>query len=62
MTIIKEGRPEKRSKGEFSFKCKNCYCEWEAERKEVKFTPPCLPYDVYMECPNCKKTVYMYER
>lgn len=60
MTIIKEGRSEKRNKGEFSFKCKNCYCEWEAERKEVKFTSPCLPYDVYMKCPNCKKTVYMY--
>lgn len=60
MTIIKEGRSEKRSKGEFSFKCKNCYCEWEAERKEVNFTPPFLPYDVYMKCPNCKKTVYMY--
>ena len=36
--------------GEFIFKCR-CGAVWAAERKEVNFTPPCLPYDVYMKCP-----------
>lgn len=62
MTIINAGEINKRkSNSEFHFKCKNCSCEWEAERPEIKFTPPCFPYNVYMECPNCKKTVYIYE-
>lgn len=47
--------------GEFKFVCKNCGAEWVAERNEVKFTPPCLPYDVYMDCPCCKKTCYQSE-
>ena len=46
--------------GEFIFKC-TCGAVWAAERKEVNFTPPCLPYDVYMKCPYCNKTRYMSE-
>ncbi len=41
-------------KGEFFFRCK-CGTEWYANRGEVNFTPPCMPYDVYMTCPGCKK-------
>jgi len=47
-----------KSKTEFHFKCHYCSCEWGAERKEVKITPPCLPFAAYMECPNCKREVY----
>lgn len=56
MFIINSGNPEK-SASSFHFSCDNCGCEWMAERKEVKITPPCLPYEVYMRCPNCRKTV-----
>lgn len=61
MIITKQGDSQK-SKGEFSFSCKNCGCEWTAERKEVKITPPCLPYEVYMDCPNCKEYVEWHFR
>lgn len=56
MLIIKSGDPNKNT-GSFRFSCDNCGCEWAAERKEVSFTPPCLPYEVYMKCPNCKRSV-----
>ena len=46
MKIIAIGS-NKTTTGEFTFKCK-CGTVWVAERKEVKFTPPCLPYDVYI--------------
>ena len=42
---------------EFFFKCR-CGTEWYASRPEVKFTPPCMPYDVYMQCPCCKRTCF----
>lgn len=56
MFIIKSGDPKKNT-GSFHFSCDSCGCEWAAERKEVSFTPPCLPYEVYMKCPNCKASV-----
>lgn len=56
MFIINSGDPKK-SAASFRFLCNNCGCQWMAERKEVKITPPCLPYAVYMQCPNCRKTV-----
>ena len=37
------------------FKCK-CGAIWDAERNEVNFASPCLPYDVYMKCPYCNAT------
>lgn len=55
MYIIKPGKVK--VKDEFYFKCNQCGAEWYAGRKEVKFTPPCLPYGVYMKCPYCKKNV-----
>ena len=58
MTIHKLGNVEPK-KEEFKFTCLTCGCEWSARRNEVKFTPPCLPYDVYMKCPACSRTVYM---
>lgn len=39
---------------EFFFRCKRCGTEWYADRPEVNFTPPCMPYDVYMGCPCCR--------
>lgn len=60
ITIIKAGDVDKRRNKEFHFKCKHCSCEWGADRKDVKFTPPRIDYDVYMQCPNCKTTVYLY--
>lgn len=51
MLIINAGN---KHVGDFHFKCK-CGCEWFAERQEVSFTPPCIEYDVYMRCPNCKE-------
>ena len=45
---------------EFVFKCR-CGAIWSAKRKEVHFTPPFLPYDVYMECPYCNETRYISE-
>lgn len=60
ITIIKVGDVDKRRSNEFHFKCKHCSCEWEADRKDVKITPPCIDFDVYMNCPNCKTTVYLY--
>lgn len=59
MTILAVGS-DKTITGEFIFKCK-CGVVWAAERKEVNFTPPCLPYDVYMKCPCCNKTRYISE-
>lgn len=56
MLIINSGDPKKNA-SLFRFSCDNCGCEWMAEPKEVKITPPCLPYKVYMKCPNCRKTV-----
>lgn len=55
MVITKQGKSQK-SKGEFSFSCKKCGCEWKAERSEVTFSPPCLPYAVHCKCPNCGVT------
>ena len=46
---------------EFHFVCRNCNCEWYADRKEVNFTPPCFDYGVYMDCPCCNDTTYMKE-
>ena len=56
MFVINSGDPKK-SAASFQFLCNNCGCQWMAERKEVSITPPCLPYEVYMNCPNCRKTV-----
>ena len=56
MFIINNGNPKK-SAASFRFLCNNCGCEWTAERKEVSITPPCLLYEIYMKCPNCKQTV-----
>lgn len=56
MYITKSGKVK--VKGAFYFKCNQCDAQWYAERKEVNFTPPCLPYEVYMKCPYCKKNVY----
>lgn len=56
MFIAKCGDPKK-SAAPYRFSCDNCGCEWTAERKEVNITPPCLPYEVYMKCPNCKQRV-----
>lgn len=62
ITVVNAGDISKRkSNGEFHFKCNYCFCEWEADRTDVNFTPPCMPYNVYMKCPNCKKTVCIYE-
>lgn len=58
MTIHKIGTIKPQPE-EFEFICPECNCEWSAKRGEVKFTPPCLPYDVYMDCPTCSRTVYM---
>lgn len=59
MKILAVGS-DKTIKEEFIFKCK-CGAIWTAKRKEVNFTPPCLPYDVYMKCPYCKETRYISE-
>lgn len=56
MFVINSG-DQKKSAASYRFCCGNCGCEWMAERKEVKISPPCLPYYVYMKCPNCRKTV-----
>ena len=58
---MKTGEPTY-SSGEFRFTCKNCGCEWKADRPEVKFTPTFMPLDVYMDCTNCKKTVFRNSR
>lgn len=49
--VIKQGA----AYGEFNFSCKNCGCEWSANRtdKELHISPPCLPFYTYMNCPNC---------
>ena len=59
MTIIKHGDTEKRS-GEFHFVCKNCGCEWRADRgdKGLKFSPPCVKFYAYMRCPDCGKITF----
>ena len=56
MIIINFGDRSKAT-GKIYFKCKNCNCEWYAEIKEVKISPPCVPLYYYMKCPNCNKTV-----
>jgi hypothetical protein len=56
MVIINSGDPKKNA-NDFQFSCFNCGCRWTAARKEVKISPPCLPYMVYMNCPNCRKMV-----
>ena len=58
MQITKQGDPKK-SHGEFKFICKNCGCEWNANRgdKGLKFSPPCCEFHTYMKCPNCGKEV-----
>lgn len=55
MNIIKVGNPEyyKEKGNDFYFKCERCECEWTAKRNEVKFTPPCMEFGVYMACPTC---------
>lgn len=60
MTIIKAGDSSKAKKGEFFFHCKNCGCEWYANRGDegLKISPPCFEFFTYMKCPNCKKVVY----
>jgi hypothetical protein len=56
MQIIKHGNPQK-TKDEFHFFCKNCGCEWYADRKDdgLRISPPGFAFLVCMECPNCKK-------
>lgn len=55
MTITKPGDPTK-SHGEFSFRCKKCGCEWNADRDDrgLKISPPCVEFYAYMDCPNCE--------
>lgn len=55
MHITKLGNPQK-GRGEFLFRCKKCGCEWYADRsdKELKISPPCCEFYVYMNCPSCK--------
>lgn len=55
MTITKPGDPAKMHRGEFSFRCKKCGCEWNADRgdKGLKISPPCCEFFAYMDCPNC---------
>ena len=54
MIITKQG-DHKKSK-DFFFICKNCGCEWLANKQEVYISPPSLPYYVSMKCPNCRVT------
>lgn len=58
MNITKRGDPAK-SHGEFRFVCKNCGCEWNANRgdKGLHISPPCCEFYTYMKCPNCGKEV-----
>lgn len=56
MVIINNGDKTK-TKANIHFKCKECNCEWYAEKKEVKISAPCLPLFYYMTCPNCGETV-----
>ena len=30
------------------------------QHKFPDITPPCIDYVVYMKCPNCKTTAYLY--
>lgn len=55
MHIIKLGDLTKSKKGEFHFTCKNCGCEWYADRGDngLKISAPCFEFFVYMRCPNC---------
>ena len=48
----------KSQKGEFYFKCRNCGCEWYADRGEVKISPPCVEFYTYMKCPTCGTVCY----
>lgn len=56
MNIINPGKTTR--KGEFYFKCRNCGCEWYADRGEVKISPPCVEFYTYMKCPNCRAVCY----
>ena len=55
MNIIKPGNPQR--VGEFRFTCRNCECEWYANRGDngLKISPPCCEFYAYMRCPNCGK-------
>lgn len=55
MTITKQGDPAKMHRGEFSFRCKNCGCEWNADRGKdgAHISPPFVEFFAYMDCPNC---------
>lgn len=58
MNIIKPGKAG--NTGEFYFICNNCGCEWSANRGDdgLKFSPPCVEFYTYMNCPCCKKTAF----
>lgn len=53
--VIKTGYPMSTKHSEFKFICRNCGCEWEADRtdNELHISPPFLPFYTYMNCPNC---------
>ena len=53
--VIKTGYPMSTKHSEFKFICRNCGCEWEADRtdNELHISPPCLPFFTFMDCPNC---------
>ena len=59
MVIINTGDVSK-AKGEFNFKCKECGCEWYANRgdKGLRISPPYCEFFAYMKCPNCGETSY----
>ena len=60
MNIVKLGISLTERKGEFHFNCKECGCEWFADRGDngLKISPPCCEFFAYMDCPNCKTTSY----
>ena len=60
MNIRKTGDISKQRRGEFSFKCKNCGCEWDANRsdKGLNISSPCVEFYTYMKCPNCGRMTY----
>lgn len=62
LNIIKNGsieEIEKRQKQTKEFLCKNCGCEWEADRGDYKVEPG-LTDKIYvgMPCPFCGKYTY----
>lgn len=60
MQILNPGDPWLRKPAEFRFKCKECGCEWEADRtdKGLYISPPGFPFFTRMRCPNCGKLTY----